>query len=86
MRIKNNHFSLLPPRVPDTFGEAADREKKLQRDQSYTYLKQAMDAIRECGQFVFWKDEDRSKGYASEYLRQNRQRAEAKAATDSSEQ
>jgi len=59
--------------------KAADREKKLLRDQAYTHLKEAVDTIRECGQFVFWKNEDRAKGYASDYLRKNRKRAEAKA-------
>lgn len=59
-------------RADASVDKGADREKKLVRDQSYTYLKQAMDAIRECGQFVFWKDDDRAKGYASEYKRQSR--------------
>lgn len=41
-------------------------------DQSYTHLKEAVDAIRQCGQFVFWKDQDRAKGYASDYKRKSR--------------
>ena len=41
-------------------------------DKAYTHLKEAVDAIRDCGQFVFWKDQDRAKGYASEYKRQSR--------------
>jgi len=57
----------------------ADSAVKLVRDQAYTHLKQAVDEVRACGQYVFWKNPDRAKGYASEYLRQNRQKASAKA-------
>jgi hypothetical protein len=39
------------------------------RDQAYTYLKQAVDEVRTVGQFVFWRDEQRLKGYASNYFR-----------------
>jgi hypothetical protein len=39
------------------------------RDQAYTYLKQAVDEVRAVGQFVFWRDEQRLKGYASNYFR-----------------
>ena len=56
----------------------ADRELKLTRDRAYTHLKEAVDAIRECGQFVFWKDEDRRKGYASDYNRKKNARAAQK--------
>lgn len=57
----------------------ADRELKLTRDRAYTHLKEAVDAIRECGQFVFWKDDDRRKGYASEYNRKKNARQAQKA-------
>ena len=73
-------------RADSSVDKDADREKKQLRDKSYTHLKEAVDAIRDCGRFVFWKDEKRSKGYASDYLRQNRKRAEAKKAKDSSGQ
>ncbi|MCP4213760.1 MAG: hypothetical protein GY765_03840 [bacterium] len=45
-------------------------EIKLIRDQAYTLLKDAVDEVREYGQFIFWRDDLRSKGYASDYLRQ----------------
>lgn len=49
-------------------GERAEtNESKQLRDKAYTYLKEAMDEIREAGKFVFWKDEKRLKGYKSAY-------------------
>ncbi len=53
-----------------------DREenssKRVIRDQAYTYLKKAVDEIRVCGQYVFWRDEQRKKGYSSRYFRRHR--------------
>jgi hypothetical protein len=69
-------------RADASVDKRADRERKLLRDRAYTHLKQAVDEVRRCGQFVFWKNDERLVGYASEYLRKNRQRAEAKAATE----
>jgi hypothetical protein len=40
------------------------------RDKAYTYLKQSVDEIRACGKFVFWKNPDRLKGYASDHWKQ----------------
>lgn len=37
------------------------------RNKAYTYLKQAVDEIRECGKYVFWHNPDRLKGYNSEF-------------------
>jgi len=42
-------------------------ESMIIRDKAYTYLKQAVDEIRECGKFVFWRNPDRLKGYVSEF-------------------
>ena len=39
------------------------------RNQSYTYLKQAMDAVRKLGQLVFWENDDRLRGYYSQYYK-----------------
>ena len=49
-----------------------DKPAKEMRDRAFTHLKQAVDAIREAGRFVFWKDEERAKLYASDYFRQIR--------------
>ena len=50
-----------------------DREEnniaRVIRDQAFTYLKQAMDEVRNCGQYVFWRNEERLKGYSSRYFR-----------------
>ena len=59
-------------RAEASVDKLAYRESKLVRDQAYTHLKEAVDEIRRYGQFVFWKDEDRLRGYSSEYKRQSR--------------
>lgn len=49
---------------------------RILRDKAYTHLKEAVDEIRTCGQFVFWRDEARIKGYVSQYhKRRNRNSA-----------
>lgn len=51
-----------------TNGERKEVSEAMQiRDKAYTYLKQAVDEIRECGKFVFWRNPDRLKGYVSDY-------------------
>ncbi len=50
---------------------ADNNEARVTRDKAYTYLKQAMDEIRECGQYVFWRDEQRYKGYISQYVKRH---------------
>jgi len=50
-------------------------DAKEMRDRAYTYMKQAVDEIRNTGQYVFWRDEDRMKGYISAYQKRlNRRR------------
>jgi hypothetical protein len=44
-------------------------EAKRIRDQAFTHLKEAVDLIRKCGQYVFWRNAARLKGYRSNYLR-----------------
>lgn len=53
-------------------GERFDNNqtKKL-RDKAYTLLKASVDEIREAGKFVFWKDENRKRGYFSAHWRSN---------------
>jgi hypothetical protein len=50
-----------------------DDDAKEMRDKAYTYMKQAIDEIRSTGQYVFWRDADRKKGYASTYFRKKNQ-------------
>ena len=38
------------------------------RNRAYTHLKEAVDAVRDCGRFVFSGNKERRKGYISEYV------------------
>jgi len=51
-----------------------DADAKEIRDKAYTYMKMAMDEIRNTGQYVFWRDEDRKKGYVSAYFKRKNQK------------
>jgi hypothetical protein len=63
----------LSPLLAIAAGEAAlDNETKLNRDRAYSYLKEAVDHIREYGRYVFWRNPTRLRGYASEYVRRHR--------------
>lgn len=62
----------LSDRMGDLLGATNGERKKdseaMQiRDKAYTYLKQAIDEIRECGKFVFWRNPERMQGYVSEH-------------------
>ena len=39
------------------------------RDQAFTHLKEAVDKVRKCGRYVFWRNANRLKGYRSDFLR-----------------
>lgn len=78
----------LADRMGDLLGATNGERKKdseamIIRDQAYTYLKQAVDEIRECGKFVFWRNPDRLKGYVSEYFRKLHSEASRTPATPS---
>jgi hypothetical protein len=45
-----------------------DNKLKITRDKGYAYVKEAVDEIRHHGQYVFWRTEDRKKGYVSRFL------------------
>jgi hypothetical protein len=58
---------------------ATDNEERVIRDKAFTLLKEAVDQIRTCGQYVFWRDAQRFKGYVSTYnkrFNQNRSAAD----------
>lgn len=42
------------------------------RDRMYTLLKTVVDEVRDCGKFVFWKDERKRRQYSSAYKRRMR--------------
>ena len=46
-----------------------DNKLRLLRDKAFTHMKEAVDEIRRCGQYVFWRDEQRRKGYTSKYIK-----------------
>jgi hypothetical protein len=48
------------------------------RDRAYTYLKDAVDEIRRCGQYAFWRDENRKKGYVSLYQKKKSAKSKSK--------
>ncbi|NJK96582.1 MAG: hypothetical protein HC905_18160 [Bacteroidales bacterium] len=43
---------------------------KITRDKAYAYVKEAVDEIRHHGQYIFWRDEARKKGYVSMFFQQ----------------
>jgi hypothetical protein len=51
---------------------------RLVRDQAYTLLKQAVDEVRACAQYVFWNNERRREAYSSRHLRTLRRQASKK--------
>lgn len=76
----------LSDRMGNLLGETnGDRDEDsktlLIRDQAYTYLKLAMDEIRQCGKFVFWRTPERLKGYNSHYWKQQKKSEPEKATT-----
>lgn len=54
----------------------SDNELKVLRDKAYTYLKMCVDEVRRNGQYVFWHNNDRRKGYASAFARRRAAGAE----------
>jgi len=57
-----------------------DNEALTIRNQMYTLLKQLVDEVRACGKYLFWRDENRLKGYVSKYNQQvyNQQKSKNK--------
>jgi len=77
----------IADRMADLLGATNGERKEVSesmiiRDKAYTYLKLAVDEIRECGKFVFWRNPDRLKGYVSDYWKsKNAVKDNAPAAT-----
>ncbi|MCP4669562.1 MAG: hypothetical protein GY849_24780 [Deltaproteobacteria bacterium] len=69
--------------LPECFGAAKCVSRKRDgvkgiRDRAYTHLKEAVDHIRRYGQYVFKGNPQRSRGYASQYLKKKRARRKSK--------
>ena len=62
-----------------------ENDGKKIRDRAYTHLKEAVDEIYEYGQFAFRKDDERRRGYRSNYIYKRRKRYEGKAPIEDSE-
>lgn len=56
-------------------------ETKILRDRMYTLLKASVDEIRDCGKYIFWKDEAKRKQYSSAYERRMRGKAKKETLT-----
>ncbi len=52
--------------------KAKGNEAKIIRDRAFTYMKLAVDEVKNCGRFVFWKNEARLKGYKNQYKNKHR--------------
>ena len=66
------------------YGSMIKDVKKI-RDQAYTHVKEAVDEICNCGQFLFRDDKERFRGYCSAHLRDKylKRKREAKAKEES---
>ena len=69
-----------------TTDRAEDNQARVTRDKAYTLLKQAIDEIRSVGQYVFWRDAQRYRGYVSQYARRyNKNRKDEETAGPAAE-
>jgi len=66
--------SLLSSVTTDRADRSAER---IIRDKAFIYAKRAIDEIRACGQYLFWRDDERLKGYVSHYFRSRRKKDSA---------
>jgi len=49
--------------------QTEENTERVIRDKAYVYVKQALDEVRNCGQYVFWRNDARLKGYSSHYYK-----------------
>lgn len=82
---KLDQAAVMADEMAELLGKATANQQdnnvaRIMRDKAYTYLKQAIDEVRTCGQYVFWRDESRLKGYISQYHKRKR-RATSKETT-----
>ncbi len=62
-----------------------DSQVKITRDRAYTYMQQAANEIKNCGRYVFWKNEDRLKGYRNIYRNKTYNRSKSDNNTEQGE-
>jgi hypothetical protein len=78
--MQADELSVVLARANGESGDNADAKDI--RDKTYTYMKLASDEIREVGQYVFYRDSDRKKGYVSQYLKRVRIRSKNNGSSD----
>ncbi len=49
-----------------------DSKTRILRDKAFSHMKIAVDEIRRCGQYIFWRDDQKRKGYVSKYGKSKR--------------
>ncbi|WP_320052274.1 hypothetical protein [uncultured Acetobacteroides sp.] len=52
------------------------------RNKAYIHLKEAMDEVRRCGQYAFWRNEERKRGYVSQYMKVKVAKSKAKTSEE----
>ena len=57
-----------------TVDRSDQNTERIIRDKAYLFLKQALDEVRVCGQYVFWRNDARLKGYVSQYFKNRRKK------------
>jgi hypothetical protein len=63
-------------------GKNEENTERVIRDKAYIYVKQALDEVRACGQYVFWRDDARLKGYASQYFKKRSKKSSSSSAKE----
>jgi len=48
---------------------------KITRDRAYTYMEEVVNEVKNCGRYVFWKNEARLKGYRNHYKNKHRKKS-----------
>lgn len=61
-----------------TVDRSTPNAERIIRDKAYIFTKQVLDEIRVCGQFVFWRDPERLRGYVSQYFKTLRKKNSGK--------
>ena len=75
-KTMSHELAGLLAKVNGSYSEVSPRREI--RNKANAHLKEAVDKIRRAGQFVFWRDDERIKGYASKYTRRSNQTRKSK--------
>lgn len=70
----NTSFELGEQKPEAVIQQSDTRHQKKLRDQAYTLVKNIMTEIRECGQYVIWKNPESAAGYKNGYFVKCRKR------------